>query len=138
MSAPATACSSAVFQVPTLSPGQSITYCAVDTFGNHTEVLQSCCSQNNGKITTSGDGCNVFCDITAAILDSTQSCLENSKTPAFCGHSNISGPAFPSPMSSTATATNSAASPSSSDSPRRSTPISIAVGIVLMLALSMI
>ncbi|KIM96571.1 hypothetical protein OIDMADRAFT_20844, partial [Oidiodendron maius Zn] len=74
--AAATVCSSAFYQAPTAPPGQTVTFCAVDTFGNHTTVLETCCTENHGTISSSTSGCNLYCDLDGAALNSTQSCME--------------------------------------------------------------
>jgi hypothetical protein len=138
MAAPVTACSSAVYQAPTAAPGQTLSFCIVDTFGNHTTVLKSCCSANHGTISTAANGCNVYCDLDGAQLDSTQSCMETNKAPTFCGQTNITGPGFPSTSSSTGTMTNSAPLPTKSSSTRRFAPKNFLLGMVVLLAVCII
>jgi hypothetical protein len=128
-----TACTSAAFQAPTVASFafQTITYCSVDTFDNHTAVATSCCSSSNGTISNSTDGCNVFCEVNAPLLDTLETCFNTSSTPAFCGQTNFTGPAFPS--TSTVTSTSSAAAPSKSNASRRFVQGNHVVGIIVFL-----
>lgn len=136
---PSTTCLPNKYEIPNALPGQTVTFCAVDTFSNHMQVLNTCCASSNGTISTSKDGCNIFCAVNAPLLNATQACFVSSVVPAFCGQTNITtgfAPTFPS--SSPSSATSSAPSPSSSDAPRRYKPTTVLLGLVALLVVSMI
>jgi len=135
---PAAACTPSAYQIPSAPPGKTITFCIVDTFGNHTDVLKSCCKDSSGTITTSTDGCNVYCTIDNPLLNSTMACFNDKFVPAFCGHSNITEPSISSSSSSTDTATTSATSPSKSNSSEQPKLGKFVLGIVVLLGVSMI
>jgi hypothetical protein len=135
MAASFTACTSAAFQAPTAAPGQIIMFCAADTFGNHSTVLRSCCDENNGTLSSSASGCNLYCDVSMAQFNSTQSCMETNHAPTFCGFNNMTGLSSPSMSPSS---TNSAPLPTHSGSTRRFAPGVFLIGMVVLLAISVI
>ena len=141
MSLPATPCASALYEVPTALLAQNLTYCASDIFGNHTSILTTCCDDNNGSITSSTDGCNLYCAIDRPALNSTASCIKENNGATLCGYTNDPNE-YISTTSSTSTATNSATnsapSPSQSNSIRLFAPKTLLLGIVFLLTVSIL
>ena len=150
MSLAATSCTPNWYEEPTPLPAA---FCASDMLGNHASVLTTCCDDNNGTISSSSDGCNLFCAIDLTAYNSISSCIHENNGASLCEYNDvpvayISGTTSTSTATSSATssvtssatntATNSAPSPSQSDSIRLFAPKSLLLGIVFLLTVSIL
>jgi hypothetical protein len=91
--------------IPGLLPPSlgTIIYCGVLVAGNHTAVLQKCCSGSSGNFTVSLDGCYNYCMVTQPQLNVVQACADQGSIPASCVTVKDSGPVSTSTSSTSLT-----------------------------------